>query len=132
MNYGGKVKKLLISLLFLTLVSVLGGCERTELHVVLVNLNTHKPKHDRWLARHPDVHFHYLPIYTSWLNQVEVWFSVLSRQALRGLNATSVKDICRAIDAFTDSRNEHPFPFEWTKSIVNPVSLNHQLTNLCN
>jgi len=102
-----------------------------ELHVVLDNLNTHKPKHDRWLARHPQVHFHYIPTHASWLNQVEVWFSILSRQALRGLNATSVKDICRAIDAFTDTRNEHAFPFEWNKSIVNPVNLKHQYANLC-
>ena len=45
-----------------------------ELHVVLDNLSTHKPKRDRWLARHPNVHFHYTPIYThaSWLSQVEV------------------------------------------------------------
>ncbi|MDP2950350.1 MAG: IS630 family transposase [Chloroflexota bacterium] len=43
----------------------------TELHVVLDNLNTHKPKHDRWLARHPNVHLHYTPTHASWLNQVE-------------------------------------------------------------
>jgi transposase len=103
-----------------------------ELHVILDNLNTHKPKHDRWLARHPGVHFHYIPTHASWLNQVEVWFSILSRQALRGLNATSVRDICRAIDAFTDARNEHPFPFEWNKSVVYPVNLKHHYADLCN
>lgn len=43
-----------------------------ELHVILDNLNTHKPKHDRWLARHTHVHFHYTPTHASWLNQVEV------------------------------------------------------------
>jgi transposase len=98
-----------------------------ELHVILDNLSTHKPKHDRWLARHPSVHFHYIPTHASWLNQVEVWFSILSRQALRGLNATSVRDICRAIDTFTDTRNQNPFPFEWNKSIVYPKTLKHQL-----
>ena len=103
-----------------------------ELHVILDNLNTHKPKHDRWLARHPSVHFHYIPTHASWLNQVEVWFSILSRQTLRGLNATSVRDICRAIDAFTDARNEHPFPFEWNKSVVHPVNLKHHYADLCN
>jgi len=101
-----------------------------ELHVVLDNLNTHKPKHDRWLARHTSAHFHYIPTHASWLNQVEVWFSILSRQALRGLNATSVRDICRAIDAFTNTRNERPFPFEWNKSVVNPVNLKHHYANL--
>ena len=103
-----------------------------ELHVILDNLNTHKPKHDRWLARHPGVYFHYIPTHASWLNQVEVWFSILSRQALRGLNATSVADICRAIDTFTNSRNEHPVPFEWNRCSVNPVNLKHHYANLCN
>ncbi len=103
-----------------------------ELHVIMDNLNTHKPRHDRWLARHPSVHFHYIPTHASWLNQVEVWFSILSRQALRGLNATSVRDICRAIDDFTDARNEHPFPFEWNKSVVYPVNFRHHYADLCN
>ncbi len=104
----------------------------TELHVVLDNLRTHKPKHDRWLARHPRVHFHYTPTHASWLNQVEVWFSILTRSALQGLNATGVRDVCRAIDAFTDARNEHPIPFEWTKSIVHPGSLKHTYKDLDN
>jgi transposase len=56
----------------------------TELHVVLDNLNTHKPKHDARLARHPAVHFHFTPTHASWLNQVEVWFSILKRRALDG------------------------------------------------
>jgi len=47
----------------------------TELHVVLDNLSTHKPKNDRWLVRHLNVHFHYTPRHASWLNQVEIWFS---------------------------------------------------------
>ena len=49
-----------------------------ELHVVLDNLSTHKPKNDRWLKRHPKVHFHFTPTRASWLNQVEIWFSILS------------------------------------------------------
>ncbi len=53
-----------------------------EVHVILDNLNTHKPKEDRWLARHPNVHFHYTPTRASWLNQIEVWFSMLSRGAV--------------------------------------------------
>jgi transposase len=50
-----------------------------ELHVVLDNLNTHKPKEDRWLKTHPQVHFHFIPTHSFWLNQVECWFSILSR-----------------------------------------------------
>lgn len=104
----------------------------TELHVVLDNLNTHKPKHDRWLARHPQVHFHYTPTHASWLNQIEVWFSILTRAVLRGLSATDPRQVCVAIDRFTAARNEHPVPFEWTKAVVHPVGLKHQYAYLGN
>jgi len=88
------------------------------IHVVLDNLNTHKPKRDRWLARHPNVHFHFTPTYASWLNQVEVWFSLLSRHALTGASFTSPQQVRRAIDAFTQAHNQTAAPFEWTKSVV--------------
>jgi transposase len=103
-----------------------------ELHVILDNLNTHKPKHDRWLSRHPSVHFHYTPTHASWLNQVECWFSILWRQALRGLNANSIRDVCQAIDIFTQLRNEKTEPFEWTKEVVHPGNLKHKYSQLCN
>ena len=67
--------------------SVVDNYPATKLHVVLDNLNTHKPKHDRWLTKHSNVHFHYTTIHASWMNQVECWFSILWRQALKGLNA---------------------------------------------
>lgn len=102
----------------------------TELHVVLDNLNTHKPKHDRWLARHPQVHFHYTPTHASWLNQVEVWFSILTRAVLRGLSATDPRQVCAAINRFTAARNERPVPFEWTKAVVYPVGLTHRYADL--
>jgi transposase len=102
----------------------------TELHVVLDNLNIHKPKHDRWLARHPNVHFHYTPTHASWLNQVEVWFSILTRSVLRGLSATSPREVWAAIDRFTTARNENPVPFEWTKAQVNPVALAQRYADL--
>ena len=104
----------------------------TELHVILDNLSTHKPKHDRWLARRPLVHFHYTPTHASWLNQVECWFSILTRQALQGLSATSTQDVCRVIDAFTEARNAHADPFEWTKQVVYPGRLKHTYQDLCN
>lgn len=55
-----------------------------EIHVILDNLNTHRPKGDYWLTMHPYVHLHLTPTYSSWLNQVECWFSILSRSALSG------------------------------------------------
>ncbi len=104
----------------------------TELHVILDNLNTHKPKHGRWLVRHPHVHFHYPPTHASWLNQVECWFSLLWRQALRGLNATSPRDVRKAIDAFTAAGNTHPHPFEWTKTAVHPGGFRLRYADLRN
>lgn len=103
-----------------------------ELHVILDNLNIHKPKHDRWLSRHPNVHFHYTPTHSSWINQIECWFSILWRQALRGLSSNSVRDVCRAIDTFTQVRNENAVPFEWTKQVVHPGNLKHTYSQLCN
>jgi len=102
----------------------------TELHVVLDNLNTHKPKHDRWLARHPRVHLHYTPTHASWLNQVEVWFSILTRAALRGLSATDPRQVRDAITRFTAARNEHAQPFEWKKAVVHPGGLTHHYSDL--
>ena len=71
-----------------------------EIHAILDNLNAHKPKEDRWLRQHPNVHFHYTPTHTSWLNQAECWFSILSRQALRGASFTSPQEVREAIDRF--------------------------------
>ena len=92
-----------------------------EIHVVLDNLNTHKPKHDRWLTQHPTVHFHFTPTHASWLNQIECWFSILSRRALRGASFTSPGQVRQAIDAFITSYNPDAVPFEWTKSVVHSV-----------
>lgn len=102
----------------------------TELHVILDNFTTHKPKHDRWLKRHPQVQFHYTPTHASWLNQIEVWFSILTRAVLLNLSATSPREVCSAIDRFTAARNEHPTPFEWTKSVVHPGGLTNHYSDL--
>jgi transposase len=88
------------------------------IHVVLDNLNTHKPKRDLWLTRHPNVTLHFTPTYASWLNQVEVWFSLLSRNALAGASLTHPNQVREAIDAFTAVHNESAAPFEWTKTVV--------------
>lgn len=89
-----------------------------ELHVILDNLNTHKPKRDRWLARHKNVHLHFVPTYASWLNQVEVWFSILVSQALAGASFTGPGQLRERIDDFVGVYNEDAHPFEWTKQVV--------------
>jgi DDE superfamily endonuclease len=74
-----------------------------EIHVTLDNLSTHKPKRDLWLARHPHVHFHYTPTNTSWLNQIEIWFSILSGQSLSGASFQTVDQLQAHIDSFVAS-----------------------------
>ena len=101
-----------------------------ELHIVLDNLNTHKPKVDRWLARHPAVHFHYTPTHASWLNQIECWFSILSRRALHGASFTSVRQLRAAIDRFIAAYNQTATPFEWRKRVVHSVGLKHSYADL--
>lgn len=91
---------------------------RNELHVIVDNLSTHKPKQDRWLARHPQVHFHFTPTHASWLNQVEVWFSILTRAALQGASFRSPQEVRKRIDAFVAAYNTTAHPFEWTKQVV--------------
>lgn len=91
-----------------------------EIHVVLDNLNTHKPKHDLWLARHPNVHFHFTPTHASWLNQVEVWFSILSRQALKHSSFRSPREVRDRIDAFIQTYNRDAHPFRWRAKDVRP------------
>jgi transposase len=102
-----------------------------EIHVVLDNLNTHKPKQDRWLKRHPLVHFHYTPTYSSWLNQVECWFSILQRSALRGASFTSPQQVRQAIDDFVAAHNPTAAPFEWTKTTVQHSAPKRSYADLC-
>lgn len=91
-----------------------------EIHVVLDNLSTHKPKHDQWLARHPQVHFHFTPTHASWLNQIEVWFSILSRQALLHSSFDSVTALVKRIDDFITAYNRSAQPFAWKAAHVHP------------
>jgi len=91
-----------------------------EVHVVLDNLNTHKPKHDAWLARHPTVHFHFTPTHASWLNQVEVWFGILERLALKHSSFRSPREVRERIDAFIQTYNRRAQPFRWRATTVRP------------
>src|SRR5918995_2835066 len=97
--------------------SVVAAFPDRELHVVLDNLNTHK-KNERWLKKHPNVHFHFTPTRSSWLNQVETWFSILQGQSLNGASFTAVEQLQEHIDAFIAAYNETAEPFAWTKRKV--------------
>jgi transposase len=93
-----------------------------KLHVILDNLNTHK-KNEHWLKAHPNVQFHFTPTSASWLNQVEVWFSILQGQSLSGTSFTSLKQLQEHIDAYVNAYNDkaEPFRLDQEKGPSTPV-----------
>lgn len=94
-----------------------------EIHVILDNLSTHKPKRDMRLRRHPNVNFHYTPTHGSWLNQIEIRFSILASKSLRGAPFGSVRELVAHIDSFISGYNDDAHPFVWTKSLVHQKHL---------
>jgi transposase len=90
---------------------------RQELHLVLDNYSTHKhPAVRGWLRRHPRVHLHYTPTSASWMNQVELWFSLLHQRALRRGVFKSLSALINAIHHFLEAWNESCAPFTWVKT----------------
>jgi len=90
---------------------------KDDLHVILDNVSTHKTEAVRqWLERNPRVQFHFTPTSASWLNQIETWFSILTRQAIRRGAFGSVRALVEMIDAFTRSWNSGASPFTWVKT----------------
>src|SRR6266498_1834518 len=90
---------------------------RVPLHLACDNYGTHAhPDVRAWLARHPRITLHFTPTSGSWLNLVEVFFSVITRQAIRRGSFTSVKDLIAAIEDFIGGWNDLCHPFTWTKT----------------
>jgi transposase len=88
-----------------------------EVHLILDNVSTHKtPAVQRWLRRHRRFTFHFTPTSASWLNQVETWFSILTRQAIRRGSFESVRALVAAIERFTREWNAQATPFVWLKT----------------
>ncbi len=88
-----------------------------DLHLIMDNYATHKtPSVVNWLAKHPRFHFHFIPTHSSWLNQVEGWFSILTEKQLKRGNHHSVRQLEQAIYEFLDVHNENPKPFKWVKT----------------
>ncbi|MDR8390898.1 transposase [Aliifodinibius sp. S!AR15-10] len=94
-----------------------GQLSRREIHVIPDNLNIHKPKTDRWLARHKNVHFHFTPTHGSWLNQFEYWFSILQRKALRTVSFTSTEQLRGAIDSFIEGYSKTGSPVRMDQNL---------------
>jgi len=90
---------------------------RRKLHIVVDNYATHKhPAVRGWLGRNPRILLHFTPTSGSWMNMVEIFFGIITRQAIRRGTFTSVKDLIAAIEIFIDAWNERCEPFVWTKT----------------
>ena len=90
---------------------------RVKLHVVADNYGTHShPNVKAWLARNPRITMHFTPTGASWMNMVETFFGIITRQAIRRGTFTSVGDLIGAIRIFIDAYNERCKPFTWTKT----------------
>lgn len=102
---------------FLSFMNDVVKCYRLgELHVVLDNLNIHKNQAARqWLLRHPRVHFHYTATHASWMNMIECFFSILTRQALTQSVHRSKKDLKEFLLQYLKKYSQNPTPFTWTK-----------------
>jgi putative transposase len=86
-----------------------------NVHLVVDNYSTHKhPKVKRWLATHPRFQVHYTPTYSSWLNQVEIWFNIITQRAIRRGTFKSVKVLIAKIEQFVSQYNQASRPFAWT------------------
>ncbi len=86
-----------------------------ELHVVMDNLSTHSGEDvDAWLAKHSNVTLHYTPTGSSWLNMVETWLGIITRQAVRRGNFTSLRHLIFKIRDYVTNWNADAEPFEWT------------------
>jgi transposase len=102
-----------------------------EYHVILDNYCVHKRNND-WLSNHPNVHFHFTPTSASWLNQIEIWFNIMTRKVLKGASFNSTEQLCEAIRKFIAAYNLSAEPFTWRKREVVGSQIKNTITNLRN
>jgi len=106
--------------------------QEKEIHVVLDNYSPHK-RNDDWLAKFEGrVQFHFTPTSASWLNQIEIVFSLLQRKTLNGGSFRSKDQLREAIEAFFRRHNERAKPFRWRKREVRGSQLHNTIVNLRN
>jgi putative transposase len=102
---------------------------KLNLHLIMDNYASHKhPKVRSWLAQHPRYQVHFTPTYSSWLNQVERWFGLITQQAIRRGSFRSVKDLVTRIDQFVQQYNRNCRPFSWTATAESILA---KLERLC-
>src|ERR1700685_4114985 len=90
-----------------------------EIHIVLDNLSAHKTKAvEEFLQKHPKVRFHFTPTYSSWLNQVEIWFAKIERDVIARGVFTSVADLSRKLMKYIRAYAKTATPFSWNNTDV--------------
>ena len=88
-----------------------------QIHIILDNLSAHKTKKAAaFLDQHPNVRLHFTPIYSSWLNQIELWFSKLQRDVIARGVFTSTADLARKLRRCINAYSKHAKPFHWKYS----------------
>jgi putative transposase len=102
--------------------------EDLDIHLVVDNYATHKHERvRRWLAARPRYHVHYTPTYSSWLNQVETWFHIITQRAIRRGTFRSVKELIAKIESFVAHYNTQSRPFMWTATADSILDKLHRL-----
>lgn len=100
-----------------------------DIHIIVDNYSAHKhSKIKGWLARNHRCHMHFTPTYSSWLNQVERWFGLITQHAIRRGSFKNVKELVRKINMFVESYNKNAKPFVWTATAD---SILEKISNLC-
>ena len=103
--------------------------KKLDVHLIVDNYATHKHATvRRWLAARPRFHVHYTPTYSSWINQVEIWFNIITQRAIRRGTFRSVRDLVEKIDRFVREYNRRCRPFVWTAT---PDSILEKIERLC-
>jgi len=101
-----------------------------DVHIIMDNYATHKHERVRsWFARKSRYHVHFTPTYSSWLNQVEAWFGIITRKAIRRGSFRSTKELAEKIDLFVKNHNRNSKPFVWTATAE---SIFEKLERSCN
>jgi len=101
-----------------------------EIHIIIDNYATHKhPKAERWFQRRPRYNCHFTPTSASWMNMVEIWFSIMTRQRIRRGSFTSQLALQKSIHQYIRDWNEHPVPFKWVKA-ADEVLRHYNIANI--
>lgn len=104
-----------------------------DVHLVVDNYATHKhPKVKAWLAKRPRYHVHFTPTYSSWLNQVERWFGLITQKAIRRGSFKSVPDLVKHIENFVNHYNSSARPFVWTATAESILAKIERLCKVIN